>query len=93
VSQPDDRAFVRSLPVEVIEFAFQVYEEGFAEVERLQKLKADGTTEEKAKAAQQLEQLGVPRVWFWRRVDEKYPGFTDAQMLALFGWVAHASLF
>jgi hypothetical protein len=44
----------------VIEFAFQVYEEGFAEVERLQKLKADGTTEEKAKAAQQLEQLGVP---------------------------------
>jgi hypothetical protein len=83
--------FVKTLPPEMGSFACQVFTEGFAEVERLQKLKDEGTFEEKVPAALQLEQLGVPGVWFRRRFSEKYPGFTEDQMMMLFSYAAQAT--
>ena len=84
--------FIRTLPQEVTDFACQVYDEGFAEVERLHKLKHEGTLEERCRAADQLARLGVPAVWFHRRFSEKYPSFTEEQTNMLFAYVARASL-
>ncbi|MGA2568728.1 MAG: hypothetical protein ABSF41_18110 [Pseudolabrys sp.] len=84
--------FVRTLPREMTSFACQVFDEGFAEVERLQELKDTGTEEKKVRAADQLERLGVPGIWFHRRFCEKYPGFTQEQTNMLFAFAARASL-
>jgi hypothetical protein len=84
--------FVKSLPQEMRSFACQVYKEGSAEVERLQKLKDEGALEERGRATDQLAQLGVPGVWFHRRFSERYPGFTEEQTKMLFAFAARATL-
>jgi hypothetical protein len=84
--------FVRTLPDEVQNYAWQVYNDGWAEVDRLQKLSREGTSEEKARAIHHLEQLGVPGVWFHRRFTERYPDFTAEQTRMLFAYAARASL-
>jgi hypothetical protein len=84
--------FIRRWPNGVANCACKILEQGFREVETLEKLKESGSDTEKYSAAEQLEKLGVPENWFRERLEKQYPGYAEAQTAMLFAFAARATL-
>jgi hypothetical protein len=84
--------FVRQQPREVTKLACEIVENGLDEVKKLERLKENGSSEEKDWAAKQLAEMGVPAVWFRERFGRRYPSYTYEEMGLLLAFACRAIL-
>ncbi len=81
-------SFIRPLPDDVKHYVCEVVEIGLDEMKELERLKEQGSAAERKAAAQELENMGTPGEWFRKKLENRFPGFTEEQLLMLFsyGW-------
>ena len=91
VSDTEVISFIQKQPDGVGQYACQVFVEGFEKVGKIEKLKENGSDAEKALAAKQLAEMGIPKVWFQEGIERRYPGYSDEDLMMLFSYAARAT--